>query len=122
MLSNKSSSLSVSLPLSLPPSLVPHDSLFTLLVVIWPYEINRPSSLLLRPHREEGEEEEGETTHTLGPTITWVACILFFFFFFLVAVNLFICLFFNWQRRDDAGGGGHLRPLLQRPAGGVGLN
>lgn len=58
-----------------PPSLpLPHDSLFTLLVVIWPYEINRPSSLPLRPHREEGEEEEERgcetTTCAPGPTIT----------------------------------------------------
>lgn len=62
-------------PLLLPPRSLPlpHDSLFTLLVVIWPYEINRSSSLPLRPHREEGEEEEGrgcETTCTAGPTIT----------------------------------------------------
>lgn len=91
-----------------PPSLpLPHDSLFTLLVVIWPYEINRPSSLPLRPHWEEGEEEEErgcETTCTPGPTITLGRLhplSLVFKIYFAI-----ICLFFNWQRRDDAGGKG----------------
>lgn len=52
-------------PPPFPPSFSPHDSLFTLLVVIWPYEINRPSSLLLRPHGGEGAEERGVRQHAL---------------------------------------------------------
>lgn len=90
-----------------PPSLpLPHNSLFTLLVVIWPYEINRSSSLPLRPHGEEGEEEEErgcETTCTHGATITLGRLHPLSFLKFILLLFVY---FFNWQRRDYAGGKG----------------
>lgn len=103
------------------PSFSHHDSLFTSLVVIWPYEINRPSSLLLRPHRGEGEEEEaGGETHSRSHN--YLGRLHLFFFLFFIFFPFCFVYFSIGKGVMMWGGERHFRIPLQAPAGEVGLN